>query len=361
VKRTASYLIALFLGLFVGWLGQQFLISYNSLDSSASVSQSLARQYQRLNDLKNQKFIPSQVIVNSVVEEQLSSQFLDAINQKNIDQAFDQFTLLESPSLEDALLIAGLLYEQERYELLFSFLYDYRYGLDAKSEQQLLLEIYGYVEQVDLKLGEEGNYEKLVSLYRQLSLYQGDHTFYYLRLSYWSLQTGDTFEASQSLLGAINDISFVKEISELQGAIELYEKVGPQIDIPLRLVDGDHYLVNVELEGAVSLELMIDTGASKTVVKKSLLDNMPRLLDDALSLQMNTANGRAQGLAVRLTKINIAKLHLDYLDVVLMELPKFKYDGLLGMNLLSQFDFQIDQENLVLKLSPKKITFTTPN
>jgi clan AA aspartic protease (TIGR02281 family) len=361
VKSTVSYFFALFIGLSIGWLGQQFLLSYNSLESSPSVSQSLARQYQRLNDLKNQRFIPSQIIENSIVEEQLSSKFLDAINQKNFDQAFEQFTLLEFPSLEDVLLIAGLLYEQERYELLFSFLYDYRYGLDTKSEQQLLLEIYGYVEQVDLKLAEEENHEKLVSLYRRLSSYQGDHTFYYLRLSYWSLQSGDTFEASQSLLGAINDISFVKEISELQDAIELYEKVGPQIEIPLRAVDGDHYLVNVELEGELSLELMIDTGASKTVVKKSLLDGMPRLLDDALSLQMNTANGRAQGLGVRLSKINIATLHLDYLDVVLMELPKFKYDGLLGMNLLSQFDFQIDQDNLVLKLSPKKLTFTAPN
>ena len=361
MKPTVSYFFALFLGLFVGWLGQQFWMSYNSLGSSTSVSQSLSRQYQRLDDLKNQRFIPSQVVENTAVEEQLSSKFLDAINQKNIDQAFEQFTLLEPQRLENALLIAGLLYEQERYELLFSFLYDYRYGLDAKSEQQLLLEIYGYVEQVDIKLGEERDYEKLVSLYRQLSLYQGDYTFYYLRLSYWSLQSGDTFEASQSLLGAINDIGFVKEISELQDAIELYEKVGPQIEIPLRAVDGDHYLVSVELEGELTLELMIDTGASKTVVKKSLLDDVPRLLDNALSLQMNTANGRAKGLGVRLSEINIAKLHLDYLDVVLMELPKFKYDGLLGMNLLSQFDFQIDQENLVLKLSPKKITFTGPS
>lgn len=361
MKRTVSYFVALFLGLFVGWLGQQFLISYNSLDTSSTASQSLSRQYQRLNDLKNQTLTLSQIKQSPVAEEPAISPFLQAINLKNIDLALEHLTQLEPQNLDHALLLAGLLYEQERYEFLFSFLYDYMYGLDAKSEQRLQSEINRYVEQVDIKLGEEEDYEQLASLYRQLSSYQAENTFYYLRLSYWSLQSGNTFEATQSLLGAINDIGFVKETRELQDAIELYEKVGPQIEIPLRAVDGDHYLVNVELEGEVSLELMIDTGASKTVVKKSLLAGVAGLLDDALSMQMNTANGRAQGLAVRLSKINIAKLHLDYLDVVLMELPKFKYDGLLGMNLLSQFDFKIDQENLVLKLSPKKIIFSSPN
>tara|TARA_R110001592_G_scaffold140266_1_gene361009 strand:- start:6339 stop:7412 length:1074 start_codon:yes stop_codon:yes gene_type:complete len=356
-----SYFFALFLGLFVGWLAQQFWISSNSLETSTSFTQSIARQYQRLNDLKKQTLSLSPVEDDSVTEESLTSQFLDAIKQKNLDLAFEQYAQLEIQELNDALLLAELLFELERYESLFSFLYDYRYGLDAKSEQRLLSEIYRYVEQVEIKLSEEENYDKLVSLYRQLSSYQGDYTFYYLRLSYWLLQSGDTFEASQSLLGAINDIAYVKEIGELQDAIELYDKVGPQIEIPLREVDGDHYLVKVELEGEVSLELMIDTGASKTVVKKVLLDGVPGLLDDALSLQMSTANGRAQGLAVRLNKISIAKLQLDYLDVILMDLPKFKYDGLLGMNLLSQFDFQIDQENLVLKLAPKKITYTLSN
>ncbi len=355
MKRTVSYLVALFLGLFVGWLGQQFWIGYTSIDSSAAITQSLSRQYQRLNDLKNQSLRFSQSEVAPVISERLSSKFILAIEQKNLDLAFEQFSQLEDPGLDEVLLVAALLFEQDRYELLFSFLYEYRYGLDVKSEQQLLSEIYRYVEQLDVRLGKEENYEKLVQIYRQLSAYQADHTFYYLRLSYWLLQSGDTYEASQSLLGAINDIGFVKEITQLQHAIDLYEKIGPQIEIPLKL-EGDHYIVGIELEGGIHLDLMIDTGATKTVVKKALLVDVPGIMDDTKKLIMNTANGRAKGLGTRLSNVNMAKLNLDYLDVVLMELPKFKHDGLLGMNFLTQFDFDIDQENLLLRLNPKKIT-----
>jgi clan AA aspartic protease (TIGR02281 family) len=357
VKQPVTYLIALFLGLFVGWLGQQFWLG--SFATEPSTSHSLARQYQRLNTLKEQSTSPVQETEQFDVVALSSSKFQHALDQKNIDQALDQFTYLDGERLDEALLLAELMFEQERYELLFSFLYDKRYGLDTQAERRLLNAIYQLVERVDIKLGEAADYDRLVSLYRQLSSFEGEHTFYYLRLSYWLLQSGNTQEASQSLLGVVNDIELEGQLHELQAAIELYDQIGPQTEVPLKMV-GEHYLVSVDIAGAGSVELMLDTGASKTVIKRALLeDKMSGLLENAQSIQMNTANGNTKGLVVTLKNVGMSGVDLDQLEVVLMDLPNFKYDGLLGMNFLGQFDFKIDQEGLVLVLVTKKPKLTT--
>lgn len=355
MKQPVTYLVALFLGLFVGWLGQQFWLG--STATEPSTSHSLARQYQRLNNLKQQATSPAQDTDKSVSIASSLSKFQQALDQKNIDQALYQLTFLEGDRLDEALLLAELMYEQERYELLFTFLYDRRYGLDTDSENRLLDTIYEFVEKVDVKLGENSEYDSLVSLYRQLSSLEAEHTFYYLRLSYWLLRSGNTQEASQSLLGVVNDIELEGQRRELEEAIDLYDEIGPQTEIPLKIA-GEHYLVNLSIAGAGTVELMIDTGASKTVVKRALLSKkIPDLLENTQSMLMNTANGNTRGLVVVLKNVSLSGVELDQLEVVLMDLPDFKYDGLLGMNFLGQFDFKIDQERLVLILATKKPTY----
>lgn len=352
MKQGFSYLVALFLGLFVGWLGQQFWLGSNVIEPSTS--QSLSRQYQRLNNLKERSSFQPQVVEQTDIVDPLPSKYQQAIESKDIEQALDYFSQLENSSIDDVLVLAALLYEKERYEFLFSFLYDKRYGLDTKTEQALLSEIYLLVEKVDVKLGAENEYDRLVNLYRQLSSLEADHTFYYLRLAYWLLLSGNTQEASQSLLGVVNDIELEAQLRDLQDAIEQYDEIGPKIEVPLTMV-GEHYLVNINVAGAVNLELMIDTGASKTVIKRTLFGNsIPDLLHDVRDIQMNTANGNVRGFLVKLKSFAMSGLELEQLEVVLMDLPDFKHDGLLGMNFLGQFDFKIDQENQVLILTAKK-------
>lgn len=358
VKRTFGYLIALFLGLFIGWVAQQFWISQHAVDTSYMPGFSLSRQYQRLNALKenSEHQTPSETL-SVPVTEQTSSSFRQAVSEKQFDLAIEYLLQLESVNLKDALIIAELAFELDRFEWLISFLYEFRYGLDMQTEQRLLKEIYLLVEKIDAKLGEANDLDSLVNLYRLLTSLEGDNTFYYLRLSYWLLQSGNVFEASQSLLGAVNDFEFQDEIKHLQESIDLYEKIGPRLDVPMKMV-GEHYLVNVSLGAGTSFDLMLDTGASKTVVKRGLLtDSLFESMEDAKKITMNTANGQTQGVVLRFDNVSISSLKVNALDVVILDLPDFKYDGLLGMNLLSQFDFKIDQDDAILSLAPKKPAF----
>lgn len=353
MKTTAGYLIALILGLLVGWLAQQFWLSKQGLAPSQTSSHAISRQQQRLINLQQQALIESDLSVVAPLES-LSIGFSNAIRQKNLDLALERFSQLEEPSLEKVLLIAELAYELGDYELLFSTLYEFRYGLDFKSEQRLLAEIDVLVEKVDKALGENRQYDELVNIYRLLISLGADNTLFYLRLSYWQLQAGKPFAASQSLIGARNDIQIEAEVNKLQTAIDLYEEYGAHIDVPLRVV-GEHYLVPVTLDNNDTLELMLDTGASKTVIKRGIIENsQPAVMEDISELLMNTANGQATGYRANIPNVSIGNLNLRSLDVVLMELPNFEYDGLLGMNVLNQFDFNLDQDKAVLKLLPKK-------
>ena len=354
MKTTAGYLIALFLGLLVGWVAQQFWLNTTAEHTLLPSQNSISRQQQRLIDLRQQASSIEQASQSELPHSAHLNAFMHALNDHQLDLALELFYELDQPTLAQLLKLAELAYETRDYKLLFSTLYEFRYGLDFDEENLLLSKITEWVEKVDETLGDKQQYDELVSIYRQLTSLEAENTLYYLRLSYWQLQAGQPFAASQSLLGARNDIELKTEVAQLQVAINLYEEYGAHIDIPLS-AEGEHYLVPVTIGNTETLQLMLDTGASKTVVKQSVLNSNRSIVTEKLSeLLMNTANGQVVGYSVNVSDVKIGTLNLNSLDVVLMELPNFKYDGLLGMNVLSQFDFNIDQENAILRLLPKK-------
>lgn len=358
MKTTAGYFLALIFGLLVGWVAQQFWLSQSDPDPLLSSPHSISRQQQRLLNLQaHAKAVDAQHSseVSSMTAE---TEFLNAIHQEQFDRALDIFTQLGTSTLEELVRLSELAYKQGRYEALFSNLYEFRYGLDYDIENKLFSNIALFVEKVDDALGAQQKYDALVEIYRLLISLDAGNTAYYLRLSYWQLQAGKPLDASQSLVGARNDIQLEKEVTKLQAAIDVYEEHGAHIDIPL-IAAGEHYLVPLVVGNGKVLSLMLDTGASKTVIKRDVLEQHISLSQlETSNVLMNTANGQTAGYRVSLSNVSLNTLNFQTLEVVLMDLPQFAYDGLLGMNVLGQFEFNIDQENLILKLLPKKPSLT---
>ena len=69
----------------------------------------------------------------------------------------------------------------------------------------------------------------------------------------------------------------------------------------------------------------------------------------------HTANGVAQGTVYLVPEINLGPFLLKNTRVAVLEFGIVQgIDGLLGMNVLGQFRFQIDQENRNLLLNKKE-------
>lgn len=352
MKQTAGYLIALFLGLFIGWLAQQFWFIGRDAEYTLPSERDLARYQNRLEQLKREPVAEEKISPITSLSK-VDSSFDKQIVNEDFEGSIVEYQNAGVASLKKALSIAELGMSRQQYETLLLFLYDVRLQLDAKDEQLLLKEIAILVEQMDKQLTAQQDVQRLVDIYRLLISLEAENPYYYLRLSYWLLQAGELVQAKEALTGAKNDIRYAKDLKELTGLIERTENGRLNYYVPLTQA-GDHYLVAVTLNDSLETQLMLDTGASKTVVKSELADRfLTGYQRDGSTIRLSTANGDAEGLALNLSHLRMGDADLSDIEIVLMELSGFGHDGLLGMNVLSRFEFSIDQMNSQLILRPR--------
>ncbi|GAC13451.1 retropepsin-like aspartic protease family protein [Aliiglaciecola lipolytica] len=157
------------------------------------------------------------------------------------------------------------------------------------------------------------------------------------------------------------DAARIRQILKQQGtstaSTEPIEKDEPQpVDyersVKLRPL-GDHYTTPV-LFGRNKQELMLDTGATTTVLTSEAFANISRRTswEYVGTYKINTAGGLLDAPVYQLKQVFFAGFRLDDVAVVVLPMPEFDYaDGLLGMNILRQFDFKIDQQNDLLLLN----------
>lgn len=117
---------------------------------------------------------------------------------------------------------------------------------------------------------------------------------------------------------------------------------------------GHHFLVNAWFKHHAGVQLMIDTGASTTVISQEAFDNLPRRVKKEFlgNYTVNTANGPVDAPVYRFNTLTIGEYQVEDIAIVVLSLQNLEADGLLGMNFLNQFRFHIDQVNARLLLSP---------
>lgn len=359
MKQTAGYLIALFLGLFIGWLAQQFWFIGRDAEYTLPSERDLARYQSRLEQLKRLPVVEEKITTLAALTK-VDSSLEKLLANSDFEGGIVWYQTSGASSLKQALSIAELGYSKEQYEALLYFLYDVRLQLDAKDERALLQEIAKMVGQMEKQLTAQQDVQRLVDIYRLLIALEAENPYYYLRLSYWLLQAGEIAQAKEALIGAKNDIRFAADLKELSGLIEKTEQGSLNHYIPLTQV-GDHYLVTVTLNESFETQLMLDTGASKSVLKMDLADQfLSWSQQDSTAVRLTTANGEADGVIIQLEHLKLGDANLTDLEIVAMELRGFRHDGLLGMNVLNRFEFSIDQANTQLVLRPKLSSGVTP-
>jgi len=108
---------------------------------------------------------------------------------------------------------------------------------------------------------------------------------------------------------------------------------------------GDGYIVQVTLNDQATLKLLVDTGASMTALTRESFRRLQRQHFSLLGTRLfNTANGYTRGDIYRASALTLGEERLEGTTVAVLDLRTMDdIDGLLGMNVLRQFHFEIDQ------------------
>ena len=119
---------------------------------------------------------------------------------------------------------------------------------------------------------------------------------------------------------------------------------------------GDHYLLQAVLNDRHPVVLMIDTGASITSLSRASFARLGRTGFAHQGTRLfNTANGLARGDIYAIDSLAMGDISLSAGEVAVLDYtPSGEVDGLLGMNVLRQFAFEIDQDNARLLLQPRE-------
>jgi predicted aspartyl protease len=127
--------------------------------------------------------------------------------------------------------------------------------------------------------------------------------------------------------------------------------------VPLQRA-GNLFLVTVHLvgeAGETDARLIVDTGASHTIVSHKLALALSLYSDSALgTVTMNTVGGPVQAPLSRLKSIQLKEAEVTNSLVVIHDLPDSPdgAEGLLGLSVLQHFQVTLDPGRSVLSLQP---------
>jgi clan AA aspartic protease (TIGR02281 family) len=116
---------------------------------------------------------------------------------------------------------------------------------------------------------------------------------------------------------------------------------------------GNHFIVDASPAHNRNIQLLIDTGASLTMLKSDVFNHLDiQYTDTGRTRVFNTANGPVRAPVYILDSLAVGDWEVNQLEVgVLPGLGDSSIDGLLGMNFLRHFQFFIDQNEALLRLA----------
>ncbi len=127
------------------------------------------------------------------------------------------------------------------------------------------------------------------------------------------------------------------------------------ITIPLKKIGGS-FVAQVNLNKERTAHLIVDTGASMTVLSTNIAIDLGILgTTDNELLTVNTAGGSVQVNMNYLSSLSVGDAQAHHVAVAIHDLPDIpeQIEGLLGMSFLKHFLITLDAEHARLILRPK--------
>ena len=197
-------------------------------------------------------------------------------------------------------------------------------------------------------LSEQQNWQAIIEQTQIWLDYQNDNSHFLYSLAYAYYQQNDFISALTTLERMPRNNPLKTDVNTLK---TLINKAQSQDDFIALTPYGAHYLISTELNSSIQTELMIDTGASITSLSSDVLSQLsprPLYLGDVI---VNTANGQIKVKRYQIESFKVGMQIIYGFEVLSIE--NTRGQGLLGMNFLSRFKFNINQQTDELELSAK--------
>lgn len=276
------------------------------------------------------------------------------------EQLLQRFLVASYRDSEARLLLAEAYIGQQDFLTAIEQLYEAR---GVAFRPQMLARITQRIRKVAYEQAERyrgnGDNAGLLALYQNLAQREPDYAAWFIELAVAQLALDDRDAAQYSLALVTSDPDVGEQARTLLMKLQQTASVTAGSD-PVALVTdiagvplerrGQSFLVEASPANADSLQLLIDTGASMTIVAPGALQQRGmRYRDTGRSRVFNTANGTVRAPIFILESLTVGDWTLEQLEVGVLELNGI--DGLLGMNFLRHFRFFIDQNASMLRLS----------
>lgn len=263
----------------------------------------------------------------------LAKQFLQAI--LHYQPFATDFLELEAYRLE---LTGNYLEAIDLYYLILSNTFE------PAEQIRLTVLLHTTIEQYQTLLSNEQQWQEVITLLERAIYEEPEHLLFQLNLAQTLVKLGQFERAKELLEDIIEQQEYELSANELLEQIEKLE-IG-QRAIPLQQA-GNHYLVTGQFGQQSKVALMIDTGASMSVLTQQHFDNLmnwqyPTYIRTS---EFNTAGGLVDAPIYRFDRFSIGGFTVHDIEFAVINMPEFsKGSGLLGMNFLQHFVFQIDQQ-----------------
>lgn len=243
--------------------------------------------------------------------------------------------------------------ETEAIEVLFQARsYAYTPGLIEQTDKA----IRAAVRQYNARLSARQDYIAQLNLYQRLTELEPEYTLHFVGLAETFLALGNAVDARKALQLTRHDASVADKVNDIERRIETQLQPGRYYAAEISLQPlGNQFLVDARLNNRRDAVLMLDTGASLSIISTELMAalGLPGRPTDRVAW-FNTAGGRVKAPIVRLDRLALDGVAVDNIEVgVIGEFDSTRFDGLLGMNFLRHFEFFIDQNASILQLNPR--------
>ncbi len=121
----------------------------------------------------------------------------------------------------------------------------------------------------------------------------------------------------------------------------------------IRFTPGQPIWVSARINDAGSVQLMLDTGASVSIISPRVLDQLGVPVGSGLQGSIRGVTGSAPALFVMLEKIEVAGASAGPMRVVAHDPELGQGDGLLGRDFLDRFTVNIDNKAGIVTLTPR--------